>query len=164
MKKVLFMVLGISALLFLCAVPSLAQIYELSFTGTTFNTPNETQSYNATFAGYMQTNGQLRGQLNFPSWASGLKISRLSATVYDNDAGGYVGIGIQKVDRWTGAKTQLCYIMSPGESTSVQFLNVPASSMTSRGIDNNRYSFYFYAFIGSNTSDLRLITVTVRFQ
>ena len=163
MKKVFFMTLGISALLFLCAVPSLAQIYELSFTGTTFNTSNETQSYTANFNGYMQTSGQLRGQLNFPSWASGLNVSRLSATVYDNTTG-YVGIGIEKVDRWTGNRTQLCYIMSPGESTSVQFLNVPGSAMTARGIDNNRYSFYFYSFISTNTSDLRLITVTVRFQ
>jgi len=160
MKKLFFIVLGVGIILIL-SQPSFAQ-YELSFTGNSFNSPNNAQSIDKHYTGWVSTYGQLHCQLNFPHWVSGYNVSRISATYYDNSLS-YLGVGLYKVDRWSGSSTYVCYMTSEGAVDGIRYMNLPKSQMTAYGLDNNRYAWYIYAYSGSETN-IRLHSVTVRWE
>jgi len=163
MKKVFFIALGVGMILLISSQPSFAQFYELSFTGNSFNPRLYSQQFDRHYDGYITSQqGQLSCQLNFPWWATGYNISRLSATFYDNSAN-YLRVAIVKVDRWTGNDTQVATVQSTGAVNAIRYMNVPKSSMSAYGIDNNRYAFFIYLYF-AGSSDLRLHEVTVRWE
>lgn len=161
------MILGIGVLL---VTVTQAQSYEINFTGIDFDGHNQNVDYYYPTAGgyvYQPTSiGNLYAPVHFPVSASGLRVSRFSVTYYDFNAAGYVRVELYKKDRWNGGTTLVAQLQSSaaGNSSSIQFMNLPKSQMTATGIDNNRYAWFMLLYFSDNGSSLRLHQVTIRYE
>ena len=165
MKKSLFFVVGIGAMLILFSSFSAAD--ELSFNGCHFSHAHDDYEHNRDINGNIHQDtsvGWMTAPLVFPAAATGMQVTRLSVTFYDNSAG-YVRVRLYKTDRWTGTSTEVGELTSTGTSTSVRYMNMPKNQMTGYGIDNNRYAWFIYCyFSAADGTSLRLHQVTVRYE
>ena len=170
MKKRLFLILGIGALLILSSTFSVSD--ELSFCGIHFTHSQSNYEHDQDLNGSIHQEGSagwMTAALVFPNSATGMQVSRFSVTYVDNTATEYVRARLYKTDRWTGTSTKVAELESgvAEASTSIQYMNIPKSQMTAYGIDNNRYAWFLYLWFSDQSgagTDLRLHHVTVRYE
>ena len=167
MKKVLTLIVGLGILLFL-TTPSYSQLYELSYPGNAFTPSTNTAGYTKHSEGSIYLDGahQMNCTVNFPASANGMQVARISLTYVDNDSGGgYVGVTLYKLDRWSGNATVVgsLYSSGSGASPDIRYLNIPKSMLAARGIDNNRYSWYLYGYSTGGVNQ-RIFQVTIRYE
>jgi len=172
MKKRLFLFLGIGAFLILSSTFGVAD--ELSFNGIHFTPAFSHYDVAKSLSGYVYQDGASGGWMSapvvFPNSASGMNVTRLSVTYWDNDPLYYLRVRLYKTDRWSGSSTMVADLESgAGEaSASISYMNMPKSQMTAYGIDNNRYAWYLYFWRsdsdGSAGTDMRLNHVTIRYE
>ena len=170
MKKRLFLILGIGAMLILFSSFSAAD--ELSFNGCHFSHAHDDYEHNRDLNGSIHQDtdrGWMTAPMFFPDSATGMNVTRFSVTYVDNTASAYIRVSLYKVDRWTGTSTQVARLESgtAEASAGVQYMNMPKSQMTAFGIDNNRFSWFLYCWNsdadGAGT-DLSLHHITVRYE
>ena len=172
MKKTLLVLFGMGFLLLALSSESLAQSYELSFSGTSFTGRSETENYFKNYGEIFKISsaGWLVCQVNFPASAGGMKVSRLSATFLDNTNLGELQVQLVKIDRWTGNSFIVGNVSSglSQASASVSYMNQSRSLMSGVGIDNNRWAWAIWALFsetgGGGRDVLRLHSVTIRYE
>ena len=142
------------------------QVYELSFTGSSFIGINESEDYAHSWGWVWKTStdGYLDCPVQFPPSANGMNVSRLSISCLDNSSVQAVKVRLYKVDRWTATETGVAWVESAGVSPAIQFRNQPKSQMKATGIDSNRYAWILSAEFSSTNSLVRLYTVTIRYE
>ena len=146
---------------------SMAQRHHLTYTGAHFSGDSTGEHRNnGNWVSSNSASHVLYAPVSFPDSANGMQVTRLSCTLVDTSTSGRIGVTLVKVDRWTGYAINVCYLTSSlaFSSSSVQYLNVPKSQMTGRGIDNNRWAWYLMAYFSEGDTPLNLYHVTIRYE
>ena len=170
MKKGLFLIVGIGAMLILFSSFSMSD--EISFNGCHFSHAEDQYEHDRDIDGSIHqdtSSGWMTAPMVFPDSATGMNVTRFSVTYVDNTASAYVRVRLYKTDRWTGTSTEVAELESgvAEAAAGVQYMNMPKSQMTGFGIDNNRYAWYLYLWFSDGTGashDLKLHQVTVRYE
>jgi len=166
MKKTLLLLFGMGFLLLALSSVSLAQFYELSFSGTAFKGRFGSGDYGCNYnAIYRSTiSGWLICPVNFPASAGGMNVSRLSVSFNDNSSSGELQVQLIKIDRWNGTHFIVADVSSGVvyASSSVSYMNQSKSLMSATGIDNNRWAWAIWAHFDDTIIGLH--SVTIRYQ
>lgn len=143
------MIIRVGILVLVLTSLGIAQRHHLTFAGAHFY-GDSTKEYrnNGNGVSAQTTFQDLLAPVSFPDSANGMQVTRLSCTLLDNSVSGRISVSLVKVDRWTGYVTTLGYLQTENAfaSGSVQYLNIPKSQMTGRGIDNNRWAWFLRVF------------------
>jgi hypothetical protein len=168
MRKTLNAIFGAMILLFLFASTGMAQRHHLNYTAAHFSGDSSDN--------FLRTGDDIAnlgtgmawfdGAVNFPDSANGMQVTRLSCTLVDNSATGYLQVQLYKVDRWSGLSTLVGYLTTSAAftSSSVIYLNIPKSQMNARGIDNNRWAWYLTAYFSEGNTVMGLSHVTISYE
>ena len=159
---------GIVILVLVFASAGFAQRYHLNYSSGHFSGDTADNFFKTSSALGNLFSGEawLYAPVVFPDSANGMQVTRLSCTLRDNSVTGQMQVQLIKVDRWSAQSTYVGWVSSgiPFAATAVQYLNLPRSQLSARGIDNNRWSWVLAVYFSEGNTQLGVSHITLRYE